>query len=133
MGNIQLSCDVNDITAAGRTESISFFLIDLSGDSLLEAVNRAAVYCPELAAEINNYDNIDEFISDDDNPYEIYAYKDKDVLSLRFSLLKRGIDTPIPLTEQESNDFVYKIEAYKQEDLQNLLAMCKRMYDIERE
>lgn len=35
--------------------------------------------------------------------------------------------------EGSLSEFVQKIEAYKQEDLQNLLATCKRMYDIERE
>ena len=106
-GKNPISFDVSEIYGT----SGQFYLLDLSGDVAVEAVNRAVLDSLALKIEIDKYDNTYEMLTD--NPYEFYGQKiSENEAILRFALPEHEIDAKVELTQNEQEMFLKNFSTY---------------------
>ncbi len=103
-----------DVTEIYQKPDASTYSLDLIGEALKEAVQRAALTSPELAKELSRFGGDAEMmLSDEDHPYEFYAQKVNDTtVTLRVTLLEQDIDANIPLNAAEQSEFSQKFAVY---------------------
>ena len=109
-GKNPISFDVSEIYGT----SGQFYLLDLSGDVAVEAVNRAVLDSPALKIELDKFDgNVLEMLAADDYPYEFYGQRiNEDNATLRFALPEHEIDAKVELTQNEQERFLEKFSTY---------------------
>lgn len=109
-GKNPISFDVSEIYGT----SGQFYLLDLSGDVAVEAVNRAVLDSPALKIELDKFDgNVLEMLAADDYPYEFYGQRiNEDNATLRFALPEHEIDAKVELTQNEQEHFLEKFSTY---------------------